>query len=84
FLHPRDEDGNAPLFTGEWNDDYHNAAHVFATGETHGYYQDFADRPGEKLARAMAEGFAYQGEVSPQTGEPRGVPCLDQPPSFFV
>ncbi|EMD1658558.1 malto-oligosyltrehalose trehalohydrolase [Pluralibacter gergoviae] len=84
FLHPRDEDGNAPLFTGEWNDDYHNAAHVFATGETRGYYQDFAERPGEKLARAMAEGFAYQGEVSPQTGEPRGVPCLGQPPSFFV
>lgn len=84
FLHPRDEDGNASLFTGEWNDDYHNAAHVFATGETRGYYQDFADRPGEKLARAMAEGFAYQGEVSPQTGEPRGVPCLGQPPSFFV
>ncbi|AVR04252.1 malto-oligosyltrehalose trehalohydrolase [Pluralibacter gergoviae] len=84
FLHPRDEDGGAPLFTGEWNDDYHNAAHVFATGETRGYYQDFAERPGEKLARAMAEGFAYQGEVSPQTGEPRGVPCLGQPPSFFV
>ena len=84
FMHPRDGDGSAPLFTGEWNDDYHNAAHVFATGETHGYYQDFADRPGEKLARAMAEGFAYQGEVSPQTGEPRGVPCLGQPPSFFV
>ncbi len=33
-LHPRDQDGNAPLFTAEWNDDFHNAVHVFATGET--------------------------------------------------
>lgn len=28
FLHPRDEDGQTPLFTAEWNDDFHNAAHV--------------------------------------------------------
>lgn len=27
-LHPRDQDGNAPLFTAEWNDDFHNAVHV--------------------------------------------------------
>ncbi|ECD1698862.1 malto-oligosyltrehalose trehalohydrolase, partial [Salmonella enterica subsp. enterica serovar Goldcoast] len=26
-LHPRDQDGNAPLFTAEWNDDFHNAVH---------------------------------------------------------
>ena len=84
FLHPRDGNGDAPLFTGEWNDDYHNAAHVFATGETHGYYQDFALRPAEKFARAAAEGFVYQGEVSPQTGEPRGVRSLNQPAAFFV
>lgn len=37
-LHPRDQDGNAPLFTAEWNDDFHNAVHVFATGETQAYY----------------------------------------------
>lgn len=45
FLHPRDEKGATPLFTAEWNDDFHNAAHVFATGETHAYYQDFAFEP---------------------------------------
>ena len=84
FLHPRDEQGNAPLFTGEWNDDFHNAAHVFATGETHAYYQDFAFEPEKKFARALAEGFVYQGEVSLQTGESRGVECHSQPPQFFV
>lgn len=80
-LHPRDQDGNAPLFTAEWNDDFHNAVHVFATGETQAYYHDFADAPEKHLARALAEGFAYQGEISPQTGEPRGVKVPDNPRS---
>jgi 1,4-alpha-glucan branching enzyme len=84
FLHPRDEQGHTPLFTGEWNDDFHNAAHVFATGETHAYYQDFAFEPEKKFARALAEGFVYQGEISLQTGESRGVECRTQPPQFFV
>jgi 1,4-alpha-glucan branching enzyme len=84
FLHPRDENGQTPLFTAEWNDDFHNAAHVFATGETHAYYQDFAHQPAKNVARALAEGFVYQGELSAQTGKPRGVACAAQPPQFFV
>ena len=84
FLHPRDQQGNAPLFTGEWNDDFHNAIHVFATGETHAYYQDFADVPEKLIARILTEGFAYQGEISPQTGQRRGVPSAGQPPLAFV
>ena len=84
FLHPRNEDGAAPLFTGEWNDDFHNAVHVLATGETHAYYQDFANEPEKHVARVLAEGFAYQGEVSSQTGEPRGVKSAGQPPVAFV
>ncbi|EMS9949219.1 malto-oligosyltrehalose trehalohydrolase [Enterobacter hormaechei subsp. xiangfangensis] len=84
FLHPRDEHGQTPLFTAEWNDDFHNAAHVFATGESHAYYQDFAFEPEKKLARALAEGFVYQGEISLQTGKSRGVECREQPPKFFV
>ena len=84
FLHPRDEQGGTPLFTAEWNDDFHNAAHVFATGETHAYYQDFAFEPEKKFARALTEGFVYQGEVSLQTGESRGVESHAQPPAFFV
>ncbi|WP_343463408.1 malto-oligosyltrehalose trehalohydrolase [Pantoea sp.] len=84
FLHPRDEQGAAPLFTAEWNDDFHNAVHVFATGETHAYYQDFAQAPEKLIARILTEGFAYQGEVSPQSGEARGVPSASQPPVAFV
>ncbi|MFG1175544.1 malto-oligosyltrehalose trehalohydrolase [Erwiniaceae bacterium CAU 1747] len=84
FLHPRAEDGSAPLFTGEWNDDVHNAAHVLATGETQGYYRDFAQQPEKWLARALVEGFAYQGEVSVHSGEPRGEDSTAQPPAAFV
>jgi len=84
FLHPREEDGSVPLFTGEWNDDLHNAVHVMASGETHAWYQDFAEKPEQWVARALAEGFAYQGERSPQTGEIRGVKSTAQPPAAFV
>lgn len=83
-LHPRNNDGSVPLFTGEWNDDLHNAVHVFATGETHAYYQDFAQQPEKMIARALAEGFAWQGEVSPHSGEKRGVDSRSQPPVAFV
>ncbi|WP_380178409.1 malto-oligosyltrehalose trehalohydrolase [Kalamiella sp. sgz302252] len=84
FLHPREADGSVPLFTGEWNDDFHNAIHVFATGETHAYYQDFAREPEKLIARILTEGFAYQGEVSAQSGKARGVKSSGQPPVAFV
>jgi len=84
FLHKRDRDGNVPLYTGEWNDDFHNAIHVLATGETHAYYGDFAKEPEKLVARALAEGFAYQGEASPRTGKKRGDTSAHLPPTSFV
>lgn len=83
-LHPRTEQGAAPLFTAEWNDDFHNAVHVFATGETHAYYEDFAEQPEQHVARSLAEGFAWQGEYSPHAGKARGVDSTGQPPTAFV
>jgi maltooligosyltrehalose trehalohydrolase len=69
----------------QWNDDWHNALHVVLTGETHAYYKSFADRPMEKLARGLAEGFIYQGELSPHHGgKPRGSFSADLPPTAFV
>jgi malto-oligosyltrehalose trehalohydrolase len=84
FLHPYTAAGDVPLFTAEWNDDLHNAVHVLSTGETHAYYQDFATDPAALAARAFAEGFAYQGEISPQSGKPRGEKSSSQPPVAFV
>ena len=84
FLHERGDDGSVLRFTGEWNDDFHNAIHVYATGETDGYYQDFAEGTEHLVARTLAEGFAYQGETSKHSGEKRGVTSTGQPPVAFV
>jgi malto-oligosyltrehalose trehalohydrolase len=74
-----------PHATAQWNDDWHHAAHVLATGERDGYYADYAPRPAWYLARALAEGFAYQGEPSPhRNGEPRGERSAHLPPEAFV
>jgi maltooligosyltrehalose trehalohydrolase len=43
-----------------WSDDFHHSVHAFFTGERNGYYQDFG-RP-EQIARALEQGFVFQGE----------------------
>ncbi len=72
-------------YDAQWNDDGHHALHVLLTGETGGYYADYADRPAERLARSLKEGFIYQGEPSPfRKGARRGEPSGDFPPTAFV
>jgi malto-oligosyltrehalose trehalohydrolase len=71
------------LYTAQWNDDVHHALHVAATGEDQGYYADYLRDTG-KLGRALAEGFAFQGEVMRYRGGPRGEPCAYLPPDAFV
>jgi maltooligosyltrehalose trehalohydrolase len=73
----------ANLFDAQWADDWHHCLHVLLTGEQEGYYESFA-KPAEQLARAMAEGFVFQGEVSPHHGTPRGEPSADLPTTAFV
>jgi malto-oligosyltrehalose trehalohydrolase len=81
----RDASGRPLLHTAQWNDDAHHCFHVLLTGETDGYYADYAERPAQRLGRCLAEGFAYQGEPSPfRDGEPRGGPSADLPPTAFV
>ena len=58
-------------FDAQWNDDFHNSAHVLLTGERDGYYRAYADAPRRHLARTLGEGFAYQGEPSPLHDAPR-------------
>jgi maltooligosyltrehalose trehalohydrolase len=78
IAHHLDRRDGMPLsYTAEWNDDFHNAAHVIATGETDGYYRHFEADPTAQLARALAEGFAHQG---PRRGEP----SAHLPPTAFV
>ncbi len=72
-------------YDAQWNDDIHHALHVLLTGERDGYYRDYADAPLTHLGRCLAEGFAWQGEVSPyRKGHPRGERSADLRPSAFV
>ena len=68
----------------QWNDDGHNVLHVLLTGDTGGYYADYVDRPTEKLARCLADGFVFQGEHSDYLHGPRGMPSAHLPPTAFV
>jgi maltooligosyltrehalose trehalohydrolase len=65
-----------------WSDDFHHALHVRLTGERGGYYCDFGDPA--LLPRALAEGFAFQGEPSEFFGRPRGTASADLGGERFV
>jgi malto-oligosyltrehalose trehalohydrolase len=81
----RRSDSSPRWYAAQWNDDFHHAAHVLATGERTGYYADYAEQPARLLARCLAEGFAYQGEPSAfRGGESRGEPSGDLPITAFV
>ncbi len=81
----RRPDGTVVASAAQWNDDVHHALHVMSTGEDDGYYLDYRDAPALMLGRALAEGFAYQGDPSPyRQGERRGTPSTGLPPLAFV
>jgi maltooligosyltrehalose trehalohydrolase len=65
-----------------WADDLHHAIHALLTGERHAFLEDYG-RP-EDVARALAEGFVYQGERSPFRDRPHGTPTGGLAPSRFV
>src|SRR4051794_1466182 len=72
-------------YTAQWNDDLHHALHVLVTGEDSGYYADYAGSAAAHLGRALATGFAFQGEPSPfRGGSPRGEPSHELPATAFV
>ncbi|WP_460448095.1 malto-oligosyltrehalose trehalohydrolase [Alsobacter sp. SYSU BS001988] len=79
----RGEDERPLLYTAQWNDDVHHVLHTAVTGETAGYYADYAG-DAARLARALAEGFAFQGEVMPYRGSARGGSTAELPPTAFV
>lgn len=79
----RDDSQSPLLHTAQWNDDIHHAWHRLLTGEDEGYYADY-EEPVRHLGRCLAEGFAYQGEVSAHDGIARGEPSAHLPPSAFV
>jgi malto-oligosyltrehalose trehalohydrolase len=78
-------DATVPLYTAQWNDDVHHALRVLTSGQSGGYYADYAETPAAHLGRALAEGFAYQGEPSRHRGgERRGEASAQLPPTAFI
>jgi len=45
-----------------WADDFHHALHRYFTGESEGYYADYAGLP--DIATALAQGYVYRGQYS--------------------
>jgi maltooligosyltrehalose trehalohydrolase len=70
--------------TAQWNDDFHHPLHVLLTGERDGYYRDYAQQPVGQIGRALAQGFAFQGDRSIVSGEPRGERSDELSPAAFV
>lgn len=79
----RGADGGPALYTAQWNDDLHHVLHIAATGETFGYYGDYAEDPGN-LGKALSQGFVFQGEHMPYRGEARGKRSRHLPPTAFI
>jgi malto-oligosyltrehalose trehalohydrolase len=89
FLVLENEENEADLlggaYTAQWNDDAHHGAHVATTGQTDGYYADYASDPIGLFARTLTQGFGYQGEPSGlRNGRPRGSRSSHLPLVAFV
>jgi maltooligosyltrehalose trehalohydrolase len=70
LVEPREANGTG--ITAQWSDDYHHALHVALTGETSGYYADFASLGA--LAKTSTEGFFHNGTFSSFRGRDHGHP----------
>jgi len=63
----------------QWSDDWHHAVHVAVTGETDGYYADFAAL--DALPKVWASGFFHDGTHSSFRGRAHGAPVPPEVPS---
>ncbi len=66
-----------------WNDDFHHAAHVVLTGETNGYYADFAEGP-RTMAKALERVYVNDGNYSPFRDRRHGAPAVEFPGDRFL
>ena len=61
-----------------WNDDFHHAARVAATGHAEAYYSS-TKGTAQELLSAVKWGFLFQGQHYPWQKATRGGPALDLP-----
>ncbi|MEV5158621.1 malto-oligosyltrehalose trehalohydrolase [Streptomyces sp. NPDC053728] len=69
---PRTEGGIG--LHAQWNDDFHHALHTALTGESQGYYADFAGAPLGALTKAVTKAFFHNGTYSSFRGRAHGRP----------
>lgn len=67
---PREAGGQG--MAAQWSDDLHHALHVALTGETGGYYADFAAP--DALPRTLRSVFFHDGRTSTFRGRSHGAP----------
>ncbi|MEU2380025.1 malto-oligosyltrehalose trehalohydrolase [Streptomyces misionensis] len=72
FITPRAEHGLG--LHAQWNDDFHHALHTALTGESQGYYADFARAPFAALAKTLTGGYFHDGTYSSFRGRHHGRP----------
>jgi maltooligosyltrehalose trehalohydrolase len=65
-------DGGGDGLQAQWSDDLHHCLHVALTGESEGYYKDFATP--DALARTLREVFFHAGTWSSFRGRTHGRP----------
>ncbi|MFE2042891.1 malto-oligosyltrehalose trehalohydrolase [Streptomyces sp. NPDC059477] len=58
----------------QWSDDFHHALHTTLTGESQGYYADFARAPFAALAKTLTGGYFHDGTYSGFRGRHHGRP----------
>lgn len=66
-----------------FNDDFHHAARVAATGHNEFYYGDYQGSP-QELVSAVKFGFLYQGQWNARQAGRRGSTAWDVPAERFV
>ncbi|MFJ2705084.1 malto-oligosyltrehalose trehalohydrolase [Streptomyces sp. NPDC087428] len=69
---PRESGGTG--LHAQWNDDFHHCLHTSLTGESQGYYADFAVAPLAALAKTVTRAFFHDGTYSGFRGRTHGRP----------
>ncbi len=75
---PREAGGYG--LTAQWSDDWHHAVHVALTGETEGYYADFA--AADAVEKVSERGFFHDGTYSSFREREHGKPLPPTVPSW--
>ncbi|MFI4876527.1 MAG: malto-oligosyltrehalose trehalohydrolase [Blastopirellula sp. JB062] len=83
ICHVQSPDSGGYGMDGVWNDDFHHACRVAATGHAEFYYADFAGTA-QELVSAMRHGYLYQGQWNQRQEKRRGSAALQTPLKRFV